>query len=345
MNALRGVGKTAWRSPRRRCTLALATTLLALGSVSCCTRTGPGRGYPGPLPLPEHVSREYSRPKLRQFTVDEEVIESGGSYTIRRVTLKGLCCEPTLADKPARHAITLDCYVPSSNDTSPVPTVLVLPILGGDYTVSRIFAAYFARKGLAALIVHRQKKCRRFDSIDELDGVLRHTVLSHRQVIDWIETRPEFDADRIGVFGVSMGAIKGALLTALDSRIKASVLGLAGGDLPYILTCSGEPGVASKRRRFLDEHGLTPDELYTRLKERIACDPLNYAQHADARNVLLIVASLDKCVPAVAGRRLRLEMGGPESVTLLAGHYSAVVYLPYMRRRAAKFLKKRLYAR
>ena len=343
MNHSRGTGKTVRRSPRRPWGSIAVTVLLALGSVSCCTRRGPNRGYPGPLPLPEHVSREYSRPKLLEFAVEEKVLESGSDYTVRRVTLKGLPCELTTPEGRARrHAITLDCYVPSADGASPLPTVLVLPILGGDYTVSRIFAAHFARRGLAALIVHRQKKCRRFNSIEDMDPVLRHTVLSHRQVIDWVETRPELDAERIGAFGVSMGAIKGALLAALDCRVKASVLGLAGGGLPHILTCSEEPGVAKMRRKFLEEHGLTLGELYERLKEQIVCDPINYAQYADARNVLLVVACLDECVPTVAGRRLRSRMGGPETVTILAGHYSAVVYLPYIRRRAVRFLKERL---
>ena len=47
--------------------------------------------------------------------------------------------------------------------------------------------------------------------------------------IDYLETRSDIDKDRIGYYGVSLGAVPGPIFAALDSRLKAIVL--VGGAL------------------------------------------------------------------------------------------------------------------
>ena len=47
--------------------------------------------------------------------------------------------------------------------------------------------------------------------------------------IDYLETRSDIDKDRIGYYGVSMGAVPGPIFAAVDSRLKALVL--VGGAL------------------------------------------------------------------------------------------------------------------
>jgi len=46
--------------------------------------------------------------------------------------------------------------------------------------------------------------------------------------VDYLETRPDIDKDRIAYYGLSWGAQMGLRVTALDSRFKASIL-VAGG--------------------------------------------------------------------------------------------------------------------
>jgi eukaryotic-like serine/threonine-protein kinase len=51
--------------------------------------------------------------------------------------------------------------------------------------------------------------------------------------IDYLELRPDIDRARIAFYGQSMGAVVGPILTALEPRLKASIL-LGGGvvDVP-----------------------------------------------------------------------------------------------------------------
>jgi len=50
------------------------------------------------------------------------------------------------------------------------------------------------------------------------------------RAIDYVETRPEFDHDKIAFYGVSWGAVMGAIIPAVEPRIKANVLALGGLD-------------------------------------------------------------------------------------------------------------------
>jgi serine/threonine protein kinase/dienelactone hydrolase len=58
-----------------------------------------------------------------------------------------------------------------------------------------------------------------------------HVIMWARDLgraIDYVETRPDLDADRIAYFGVSWGGQLGAILPAVEKRIRASVLYVAG---------------------------------------------------------------------------------------------------------------------
>ena len=65
--------------------------------------------------------------------------------------------------------------------------------------------------------------------------------------IDYLETRPDLDKNNIGYYGFSWGAAMGAILPALENRVKASVLHGGGFYLQ---------NVARKRIRSTLLHGL-----------------------------------------------------------------------------------------
>ena len=57
------------------------------------------------------------------------------------------------------------------------------------------------------------------------------TVNEARRLVDYLETRPEIDANRIYLIGASYGAMTGAAAAAFDERFRAVVLTYGGGDL------------------------------------------------------------------------------------------------------------------
>jgi len=303
----------------------------------CCHLPANHRGAGRP-PLPAAIAASFDYPKTNQLVWRERVLGAARRYNLKRIEL------PAVPQAPgATRSIVLDCYQPLATNQTPV--ILVLPILGGSYELEEHFADYFARHGLAAVIVHRERMNPSLDSMETFDDLFRQTVLDNKQAIDWLETQPAIDPGRIGVFGVSMGGIKGALLVELDDRVQAAVLGLSGGDLPYILTRTTERGIVRRRKAWLVEHQVLMAELKKQLQQKISCDPAAFAPYVEPAKVLLVLAARDTVVPISAGLELRRKMGKPETIFLMAGHYSALVYIPYIQHQALKFYRKRFAAK
>jgi dienelactone hydrolase len=286
-------------------------------------------------PLPADVAKQFSRPSVRETQLSEVGLEINGHYLLTRFELaaitNGSC---------TNRSLILDCFIPHGRTNAPV--IMILPMLGGSYPLEKFFAKYFARHGLASVLVHRED----YDtspptSAEELDALFRQCVLDNKRAIDWLETRSEFDTSRLGVFGISMGAIKGALLTPLDSRIDASVLAMPAGDLPYVLSYTTERGISRRRAKTLKDRQITEEQFRAELQKGMTCDPIYFAQYVDPAKVLLVLAAFDDTVPIKKGLELRAKMGKPQTIVVASGHYTAALYLPYLRYRTVRFFKNR----
>jgi hypothetical protein len=241
--------------------------------------------------------------------------------------------------------LELEYYLPRKPWGKPMPAIIILPIsAGAQYPLERYFARYFGRRGYAAVIVHRESE-RDPETGEEINELLHQSIFDNMRVIDWLRTRDELDTTRIGLLGTSMGAIKGSLVVAVDPRINAAVLALAGEDLPYILSHSTEGrlrggGIVGHRNAYLAKHHITLEQFSERLKETITCDPQSFAPCVDPRKVLLFLGACDTIVPFKKGWELRRAMGEPDTVVMLSGHYTALLYLFYIRSTAFEFFRR-----
>ena len=285
-------------------------------------------------PLPETFGQAFSYSKPNDLVIGSTFPRTNSPYTIHEVEIRSVT-RPSGNDRK----LVLECYTPHSK-AKPAPVILILPIIGGDYPLERHFARYFARHGMAAVLLKRDNlvKGERFDQIDT---VLRQCTIDAKQALDWIETQKDYDASRIGLFGVSMGAIRGALLLPTDSRIRAATLGLVGGDLPWILAHTEEPGIAKRRRALMEKEKITTHELEERLRKTVTFDPAAVAASVDPRNVFLVLAACDTSVPITKGWELRRLMGKPETMIVPAGHYSTLIYIPFIRAKTLRFFRER----
>ena len=267
--------------------------------------------------------------------------EASPTYRLAQVKLLA-----PVAAATTNKTLELEYYVPRTTSGGPVPAIIILPVSAGEhYPLERHFARYFTRRGYAAVIVHRESE-RDPQTGEQVNELLEQSIFDNRFVIDWLERLPELDANRIGVLGTSMGAIKGALLAPVDSRVKASVLGLVGGDVPYILTYSQEGGlrgggIVGHRNAYLMKHHVRLEEFKKRLEETVTYDPLLFAPAVDPVKVLLFLGALDTIVPFKKGLELRRAMGKPETVIMFSGHYTTAFYLLYIRSAAFDFFQSR----
>jgi dienelactone hydrolase len=153
-------------------------------------------------------------------------------------------------------------------------------------------------------------------------GDLGHTVESLRQAaadavlaVSWLRQRREVDAERIGLVGVSLGAIVCHLVMGIDRRISAGVALLGGGDLGEILW-DGIATIGVKQK--LLALGISKEQASRKLA---VVDPLTYAEENRPRRVLMINAARDAVVPTSCALKLWNALGRPPIVWLNTNHF------------------------
>lgn len=307
-------------------------TLMLAASGCCHLRQHPHPRAARAVPTQALAEVSYSKPAHLDCT--ESNLQTTARFSLQRITMTVASGVPL-----TNRTIALDYFRPPGDGARAV--ILILPILGGDYPLEHHFARYFVRHGYAAVLLRREK-IPKTALLEELNAMLRQSIIDARQALDWIESRPELDARRIGLFGISMGAIRGALLVPLDPRIRAATLGMPGGDLPWIISQSREPGLMKRREALLKEEGITETQFAERLRLVMTLDPLAVAPAVDPGKVLLVLAACDTNVPFKKGWELRKAMGKPETVLLPTGHYTALFYVPYIKLACRRFFDEKL---
>jgi len=224
----------------------------------------------------------------------------------------------------------------------PLPGIVQIPILGGDYGPSIAFAEFYADKGFHVLRFERKAELFLPDKgLEHTRKVLINSVIDMRRGLDWWTTLPELDRTRLGVSGISMGGFFGSVLTAVDDRVAAAALMLNGGDLAQLLTITDEGWVEQVREEFLASRQWTHQQLYDeadRLWRDI--DPLTVAPRIDPHKVLLISARFDRIVPYDLSTVWWEAAHRPRRITIPTGHYGSVVFISYIQRKCADHFRR-----
>lgn len=119
----------------------------------------------------------HSYEKASSFNFNIEGVREHSNYRIERIKLS-----PILSCGDANTNI-LDFYIPSGKKKA--PTILVLPILGGNkYTIEEHFASYFAKNEYVSVIVHRESFKNEVNKLGDVDKMLKQTTIEHQRVLD-----------------------------------------------------------------------------------------------------------------------------------------------------------------
>ena len=222
------------------------------------------------------------------------------------------------------------------------PAVVVLHILGADFArLSRYFAARLAERGVAALFVklpyYGERRGadgdKRFLSgdIDRSVASMGQGVCDVRRAAAWLSNRPEVDASRLGVTGISLGGIVSSIAASVDPTLNRAALLLAGGGLGEVMW---EMPEAAKYRALWVASGRTKADLMTLTAP---LDPLTYAEGLRGKRVLMMAGRVDEVIPPRAAELLWEKAGRPPIRWFECGHYSAAGYLLPAMREAVEF--------
>ena len=120
-------------------------------------------------------------------------------------------------------------------------------------------AEYLASNGYACLRFKTRKEILRVylteDPLNAFESRLKAYIEDILQGVDWLSSHPAVDEGQIGLVGISLGAITGSIVSGIDSRIKASVFILGGGDFAGILSSSTERSIVRVRRSIEKKEG------------------------------------------------------------------------------------------
>lgn len=317
------------RKPKQVATwiVTFACILLVANGTSAAERPVPSQGtarfvptndevnVPARFRLPEHEFpwQERLRPKVSD------------RISISDITFPS----PVVTDCPENNWVHCEYYRP--NVPGKVPGVVVLHILGGDFPLARVFANSIAQRGVAALFLKMPyygprrpaNSKRRMVSQDPSETVagMTQAILDIRQGVAWLASREEINADELGVFGISLGGITGALAMSAEPRLKNGCLILAGGGMGEIAWESTE--LNGVREAWLSK-GRTKEEFFQVLQP---IDPLTYAASVKNRRILMLNAKDDEVVPKPCTETLWRAFGEPEILWYDGGHYSVARHL------------------
>jgi len=304
--------------------------------------------YSGPHSRTAQMLEYYNYPQ-QPTDVRIEKTKETKRFTISRIYL------PSAVNVFGTEDIKLDYYVQTSAARLPdeqgsvepkkqgkFPTVIIFPISGGvDFSV-RSFAKCFASHGFNCAIIHNRKAdLEDAKTAEDVENYFQQVVIDARQVLDWLVQRPEVDAEKLGCLGLSLGGIKATIVTAVDERIKCTVIGLAGGSIADVALSSKEHEIEHYINEFV-KLGIKPQDIHSELSQKVKTDPLNLAPYINAANVLMYIAVFDRVVPTQSGEKLWKIMGKPEVIHLFSGHYGSFLYLPYAQSESLRFFKKKL---
>ncbi len=246
---------------------------------------------------------------------------------------------PVVSPHENNNTVHCELYLPKKDE--PVPGVIVLHILGGDFNLSRLFCAALAEKGVAAMFLKmpyygpRQQPgvMRRMISPNPEETVegMTQAILDIRRATAFLETQKEIDPKRLGIFGISLGGITGALATTAEPRLQNCCYLLAGGDLGKVVLESKELEKIRKELKFTADD----EEKFRAVLDAI--DPVRYAGSVKGKRILMLNAKSDEIIPKACTESLWVAFGKPEIVWYDGGHYSVARHLLDAMRRTTDF--------
>jgi dienelactone hydrolase len=230
---------------------------------------------------------------------------------------------------PENNTVHGEYYRPRGEGT--FPAVIVLDIMGGDGSVSRMVATALAQKHIAALALEmpyygaRRPAGSRMRMIstdfDRSMDAVRQTVLDVRRAAAWLASRKELDSNRLGIVGTSLGSFMGSLAAEMEPRLGRVAILLGGGGLVDAFYDNPRAELFRKSWEALGGNK-------TKLLRLIApADPLTCAANLKDRKVLMIAAKQDEIVPPKMAEALWEATGRQKIVWYDCNHYGAVKYI------------------
>ncbi|MEJ5251216.1 MAG: alpha/beta hydrolase family protein [Chthonomonadetes bacterium] len=227
---------------------------------------------------------------------------------------------------PQNQTVFAEVFVP--NHGQRMPAVVILHSWGVQKPdIELSLARTLARRGFVTAVMTLPYHIQRTPSgylsgelmivpdVEHMRTTMRQAVLDTMRLVDWLQSQPQVASDRLGIVGISLGAIVSALVLGVENRLQAGVLVLGGANLAHVLWRSPLTlGIRSELRG----KGIG----YERLREELlSVEPLHFLRGQYGDRVLMINGRYDMVIPREDADALRRALGEGPILWLNTGHY------------------------
>lgn len=266
---------------------------------------------------------------------------------------------PTRYEK--NNTVLADYYQPL--DTAGAPLVILFHGIGDQLLIPcKSLARSLVKRGMACLVLysvfHSQRMPdevkKRYPSLSPDEWFEHYTIsiTDIRQAIDWAKSRPEINAQKVGVIGISFGGFISAITMGIDDRIKAGAFLIAGGNSQKIGRFSRKHSM-KKEYRVTEEEYHHNQQAYRQYLSEVAergfenvtppnraylIDPMTFGHCLQERSVLMLNALWDEYIPREATLDLWEAAGKPAISWFPGTHTTFWLWYPLIRRRISRFL-------
>lgn len=209
------------------------------------------------------------------------------------------------------------------------PAIILMPPTEGSYDLLVGFGKFFTERGYVVLIIERRGSFFNPERSDpEYDKrLIKQTVIDIRKSIDWLQSLDYVDPEKIGILGVSLGAVLSELATAAEPRIKAAAFFLGSSDLDQVLIKSTYNRLIKYKRNIFKKLEGFQDEKMEKIRQALKeIEPKNYAAYIDPERVVFLYARFDAIVPRSISHKTICYLGKPKAYVVPTGHYSAFFF-------------------
>jgi dienelactone hydrolase len=214
---------------------------------------------------------------------------------------------------------------------APYPAVLMVPGLDSTKEELRSTEELFLQRGLATLSIDGPGQ-----GEAEYDLPIRGDwEVPGRAVLDWLTARPEIAADRIAVWGVSLGGYYAPRIASGDDRVRACVA-LCG---PYNFgeVWDGLPELT--RDTFRVRSYTDSDDQARRAALELSMAGRTSQIHCP---LLVVVGKRDRLIPWQQGQLLADEVAGARLLPIDIGNHGCANVAPMHRYRTADWVAEQL---
>jgi hypothetical protein len=309
----------------------------AAGRVATITPTVP----PGPYVAdPSYYDYDNKSPVV----VDEKPYQDTHGIKITRITYQSPVTTPFATND------TVVAYLFMPSGAGPHPVLIVLPEwLPRNMKNEFQFCEDVTKANTAALLIESPFSLERrpvphtpeaellSGNMPQMVGAIRQNVLDVRRAMDWLETRPDIDSSRMGMSGISLGAIIASLCAGVDRRAKVLLSIDGGADAAGLLWKS--PFMAGLHKQLV-QHGYDYEDLKVGLAP---IEPTNWLKGYGAENALLVNGRYDMFILPKQSQLLADSIGGAPIVWANTGHYGLVLAEKKASTVGAEFLRARFF--